>query len=181
MFEYDNIASVYLKLYEETRSLPKLYHISFDDSLEKTWTPMNPAGDESENKKSEIAEPDLPRISCSPSIHQCFQAIYQNIGHYFTKEKFPNMDFYVYEPQLNKKHRVLTPTQLQDKHYVHDAHITQEHCILDPVYMKKTMKVRIQNTNSSPMISYYPFDDPKFGRRDLAPSKIKYAVLRNYE
>jgi hypothetical protein len=166
-------------LLESRPVIPELYHISFDGSLEKTWYPQNPAGSE-QSHASSTSEPDLPRISCAPTIEQCFQAIYPNVCRYFEKENYPHMDFYVYQPQLKGSERVLTPEDLRKSRFVHDAHMTQEYCILDPVYMKRTMKVTITNTNKSEFMKHRPFADGRFKERWFAPKEVRYEVVERY-
>jgi hypothetical protein len=46
--------------------------------------------------QSIFAENLPPRISFSPSVTECFRAIWPNIHKYFTRHKYPHMDMYVY-------------------------------------------------------------------------------------
>jgi hypothetical protein len=156
-----------------------LYHISFRGDLQGVWTPRNPDGSDLEKPKDD-SEPDLPRISCSPTLRQCFQAIYPNISHLFEVERYPYMDFYAYSPELRAGTRVLTPKDLTAKRMVHDAHMTDEHCILDPVYMRLASKVRIRNTNKKPFLRHRPFGDPKRDERDFAPGEIDIKTIHTY-
>jgi hypothetical protein len=158
---------------------PKLYHISFRGNLQGVWTPRNPDGHELEKPKHD-SEPDLPRISCSPTIEQCFQAIYPNISHLFEVEKYPYMDFYAYSPEVKATTRVLTPSELTSKRMVHDAHMTQEHCILDPVFMRLVSRVRVRNTNKHPFLNHRPFGDPTRQERSFAPGKVEYRVVSEF-
>ena len=87
----------------------KLFHISFKGDLEGLWIPRNPDGLEptDDGYKSEAyPEPLLPRISCAPTIIQCFQAIYANVKHYFDDKKYPYMEFYVYSPVLKGNEKI---------------------------------------------------------------------------
>lgn len=149
-----------------------LYHISFRDNLEGVWIPRNPDG-----LTEDLSEPDLPRISVSPSIVQCFQAIYPNVSKYFEVDDYPHMDFHVYQPHFVGNERVLTPSFLTQNHMVHDAFLTEEHCILDPTFMTHIGSVRIQNTNGNQFLTYHPFDDPQEPERGFAPSAIKFSWL----
>lgn len=151
--------------------MKKLFHISFDGGLEGIWKPTIPAGSEL-GKKTELSEPDVPRISCSPTIEQCFQAIYPNVSKYFEEEKYPHMDFFVYSPVLKGTEKIWTPEYLTEFKLIHDAHVTQEHCILVPTFMKLIKKVRIMNTKLSPDFLYYPFNDNTQQRKYLAPKVI---------
>lgn len=101
----------------------KLYHISFKSDLEGIWKPRNPINEGIDT------EPDLPRISCAPTIEQCFQAIYPNISNLFEEKNFPYMEFYVYSPVLDGSERVLYSDQLTNNHIVPDAHMTDEVCV----------------------------------------------------
>ena len=160
---------------------PKLFHISFRDDLEGKWTPQKPEGEYDEKYyTSEHPEPDIPRISTSPTIKQCFQAIHANVKHYFEKENYPHMDFHVYTPKLTGKERILTPKELTDKRFVHDAHMTDEHSILDPVHMQLHSKIRIYNTNRSKMLNYKPFGDENTKERPFAPAQIRFKTLKKY-
>ena len=154
----------------------KLFHISFEGNLNGLWHPRNPYGEDGANG-GQYSEPDLPRISCAPSIEQCFQAIYPNISQYFEVEQYPHIDFYVYSPIFRGFERVLPPKYLTNHRYVHDAHMTEEYCILDPVFMNLVGRVRIQNTNGNPTLSYQPFDQLTNEIRFFAPSNIQVTWL----
>jgi hypothetical protein len=154
----------------------KLFHISFEGNLNGFWHPRNPYG-EDDASSAQYAEPDLPRISCAPSIEQCFQAIYPNISQYFEVENYPNLDFYVYTPVFRGFERILPPKYLTIHRYVHDAHLTDEYCILDPVYMQLIGKVRIQNTNNNPTLDYHPFDQIGNPKRFFAPTQLNVEWL----
>lgn len=159
--------------------IPELFHISFDDSLEGMWDPELPAGSDT-GRRTDTSEPDIPRISCAPTLKQCFQAIYPNISKYFEEKNYPHMTFYVYQPELTGNERVLTPDDLIEKHYVHDAHLTGEYCILDPVYMKKTMEIKIANTNDSEFMYYHPFNDQTSEKQGFAPKDVKIKIIKHY-
>ncbi len=147
-----------------------LYHISFNSNLEGIWEPMIPAG--STINKTELSEPDIPRISLSPTIEECFKAIYPNVSKYFKIENYPYMEFYVYSPVLTGKERIWTPSYLTSNKLVHDAHETNEYCILVPTYMKLVKKVKILNTKHSPDQFYHPFNDKSIPLKYLCPKII---------
>lgn len=153
-----------------------LYHISFETDLNGVWQPRNPYGEDNA-QDALYAEPDLPRISCAPTIEQCFQAIYPNVSQYFEIENYPNLDFHVYCPIFRGYERVLPPRYLTNHRYVHDAHLTDEYCILDPVFMRKIGQVRIQNTEHNSTLNYHPFNQLTNSERFFAPTDIKVKWL----
>ena len=161
----------------------KLYHISFRSDQEGVWNPRNPDGSQVKSKKKSGVkkEPNLPRISMAPTVEQCFQAIFPNISQYFEEKNYPHMDFYVYSPVFKGNERVLTPTELTRKGYVHDAHMTDEHCVLDKVQMKLVQKIRVFNTNKNEFLKYKPFGNDSSEERWFAPNHVKYTVLKTYE
>ena len=175
-------------LLESQGKLPKLYHISFRDNLEGVWEPRNPDGMDGETdggtdgektdiSEPDISEPDFPRISFSPTIKQCFQAIYPNVWKYFEEKNFPYMEFFVYSPRLSGRERVLTPRQLTERRFVHDAHVTEEHCVLDKVFMERIARIRVLNTNKERRTYYHPFNSKQYDRWRLAPSVVRFEVM----
>lgn len=164
------LRSMHFKPHDKT---VKLFHISFKEDLEGIWNPRNPQAGEQyytdkdlHKIKSITAEPDLPRISTSTTLTGCIGGIYANISHYFEDEKYnyPHLDFYVYSPVFDNKKviRVLTPKDLTDNEMVYDAHITHEHAILDPVYMKLVSKIRVYNCKDLPLMDFYPYNDHRY-------------------
>lgn len=151
----------------------KLFHISFDGDLEGEWKPQTPAGLEKEGK---YAEEDTPRICVSPTIKQCFQAIYPNVFRYFENKDYPYMDIFVYQPQPLIK-GIVYPKKLTKERWVFDAHVTDEHWITEPVKMKLIGKVRIFNTNKSSFVKSHPYNDPKEPICELFPKDIKISLL----
>ena len=104
----------------------KLYHLSFNASLEGVWTPKNPDGllpEDSEYVESVYPEPSTPRISCAPTIIQCFQAIYPNVKSLFDVNNYTHLDFYVYSPVFKGGEKVMTPDELCKKRMVHDVSV----------------------------------------------------------
>lgn len=161
----------------------KFYHISFKDNLEGMWNPKNPDGygiNIDEYKASGIAEPNLPRISVSTSIEKCFQAIYPNISKLFEEKNYPYMEFYVYTPILKGNEKIISSEELVSKRMVHDAHMTDEYVILNPVYMKKIYKIKIYNTNKNTFLYHHPFNDNKITKIGFAPDNIKYDIIKEY-
>jgi hypothetical protein len=156
--------------------MKNLQHISFNKNLEGLWKPQVPA--EYIENKTYLSEPDTPRISLSPSIEGCFKAIYPNVSKYFEIENYPYMEFYVYTPLLTGKERIWPPSYLTTNRLVHDAHETNEHCILTPVYMKLIKKIRIFNTNKSPDLFYHPFNDKNIPLKYLCPKVIIIKIIK---
>jgi hypothetical protein len=153
-----------------------LYHISLTNVLQGIWKPKDPIGGNDSNNGT-FTEKILPRISVGPTIEDCFRAIYPNVSKNFEEEKLPYIDFHVYQPIFNGMERILLPSTLTDFQLVHDAHVTHEHCILDPVYMRHVSIVRINNTNKSPDMNYNPFGDIQNPERFLAPLQVPYQTL----
>lgn len=153
-----------------------IFHISFRLYKEKVWHPRNPAGKKGD-MDGKYEEPDLPRISFSPTIEKCFQAIYPNVAKFFEDMNYPHMDFYVYTPKDKDGCLFVPPNELTRLRLVHDAHVTDEHISLDPVEMVPKFKCRIMNTNKNPMVWYHPFNDPNEPKRFLAPGKVKVRIL----
>lgn len=162
----------------------KLFHISFKGDLEGLWTPRNPDGLEptDDGYKSEAyPEPLLPRISCAPTIIQCFQAIYANVKHYFDDKKYPYMEFYVYSPVLKGNEKILTPEVLTRKKMVHDAFLTKEHAICSPVKMELLARIKISNIKQVEKIYYHPFNDEKKEKDSWIPGGFDYSVIHKYK
>ena len=86
-----------------------------------------------------------PRISFSPSVAECFRAIWPNIHKFFTRHKYPHMDMYVYALVKGNEKLMLTPEQMTKDSKLWDAFYTREHCFLTKVKVKKIAKVRIIN------------------------------------
>ena len=151
-------------------------HLSFDGKLAKLIKPRLPATIDS-SSKGEYPEPDIPRICLSPTIRQCFLAIYPNIHHYFTEKFYPYMDFYLYRPKTIAKDSVVTTEELTNKRYVHDAHVTGEIWLTRPTRFVLIDRVRVFNTNSSKGLYYHPFNKPSLPLKYLAPKSIRYETL----
>ena len=155
----------------------QLYHISFKNDLEGVWQPKTPEGG---GARTDSSEPETRRICVSPTIEQCFQAIYPNISQYFEDKNYPYMDFYVYKPQLVGTEEIITPEGLTEHRWVPDAYLTDEHWILDPTFMQLYSKIRIKNTNKNKWIEFHPYNDNSEEKRGFAPDGIKYKTLEKY-
>lgn len=154
----------------------ELYHISLMKRPSGIWTPRAPTGGGSQVTK--YTEPPTSRISVSPTIPECFQAIYPNVSHLFEVQNKPYLDFYVYSAELSTDVVVVNPSELNAGRLVHDAHITREHWITTPCKMILRWRVRIMNTNKSPDLNYRPYNDKHEKLRYLAPKNIAYTVIK---
>jgi hypothetical protein len=162
--------------------IKNFYHISFNGKLEGVWTPKVPDGKSGSLIRSDIpSEPNTPRISISTSIEKCFQAIFPNVYRYFEKDNYPYMEFFVYSPIFKGTERLFSTEDLIDGKLVHDAHMTKEYCVLDPVFMKLKMKIKVFNTNKNRFLSYHPFNDKNSDKKWFAPSNIQYEILETYK
>lgn len=166
------------------RTLPRLYHLSFRRDLPSTIDPRRPDGIQDDNPLYEeevFPEPDIPRFSCSPTIIQCFQAIYANVKHFFNERHYPHLDFYVYTPEITEETEVLTPDDLTKRRMVHDAFMTGEHCILNKFKLIKIAKVRIKRISNVEKIYYNPFNDPKETEPSWLPGGFSYEKLLSFK
>lgn len=148
--------------YIGTNRLPELYHISFHKTKATEWKPVLPAGTELVPDGSEdVGEPAVPRLSVSPSLEQCFRAVWPNIDKYFKEKKYPHLDFHIYQPEFTGNELVVGPKSLTSERWVWDAHITGEHWILSPVKMNYVGQCRVFNTLSSGLMMTRVFNDNK--------------------
>lgn len=154
----------------------KLYHISFRNDLPKKWIPRNVEG--AIGPTGLHPEPDTPRICLSPSVKECFWAIYPNVSRFFEEENYPYMIFHIYSPEnIDKKYLVNSET-LTNKRWVWDAYMTNEHWYLKPINMKRVGSVKIFNTNKSKMISGRPFNDGNQKLIEMFPKDILIEVIK---
>lgn len=96
-------------------------------------------------KNSLFSENLPPRISFSPSVTECFRAIWPNIHKYFTRHKYPHIDMYVYALVNGNEKLMYTPEFMTKENKLWDAFFTREHCFLSKVKIKKIAKIRIFN------------------------------------
>lgn len=154
-----------------------LYHLSFNGSLPNILQPRQPADSTTVNGK--FVEELPPRVSFSPTVQQCFTALYPNISQYFEEKNYPHMDMYVYVP-VGESERIAENIVL-DK--VWDAHVTGEVCFTTPTKVMRVAKVRIFNPGkltSDNSIYAPPFNNPMAKRRFVAPI-IKFKVIEEYK
>lgn len=151
---------MYLIANKVKKPFPTLYHLSFNPDLEGRWTPQLPDGDGLEVTDPEVhPEPDTARISLSPTVEQSFQAIYANVKHLFDDAPDKTLSFNVYVPIFTGKERIVTPDKLAQHRLIHDAHITEEHCVLDPLKMVWAGKVSIKAPRRRDVVMYRAFGD----------------------
>lgn len=138
----------------------ELYHLSFKPTLNGRWKPRQPHGSNtSEEAKTKLTYENLPpRISVSPTIQQCFWAIYPNISQFFEVKRYPYIVMYVYRPKITYRTKVIGNNEV--KRHVHDAHITGEICIISSVIMEKIAKIKIYNPVKNPEVKYRMFNLP---------------------
>lgn len=153
-----------------------LYHISFNGDLEGIWTPGTQAGSdtpgEAEDSSWAYPEPPMKAISVSPTVEACFIGVFPNVARFFEKDKFPHMNFFVYQPVFEGQERVVKPVTLTTDKLVWDAHITQEHRILDRVHMARVGEIEVLNTNKSSTRMTHPFNDVKNPEESVGPSDV---------
>mgnify|MGYP000146085051 CR=1 FL=1 len=162
-------------------ALKPLFHLSFNKTLEGIWYPRAPMSPSNADGSFRSGEVDFARICVSPSIEGCFYAIYPNVSSFFEERKKSYMDFYVYQARLLRKPKILTPEQLIQRKLVPDAHVTKEHGILEPVYMRLFQKIRVINTTAlrDKEIWYHPFNDPSKPMIFLSPV-CRYRIINRF-
>lgn|SRR5437763_1720099 len=156
------------------RDIPPLYHISFNRKLPLVLVPREPWGSELQPDESQpqeeptdpdawiFAEFQTPRVSFSPTIFQCVQAVYANTHQLFQNPRGlkEGLEFAVYRLDPHSKARVLFPEDLARKREVWDAHITQEHCFLDPVHIYYCGNIIAKVDKGIKGFDVHPFNDP---------------------
>lgn len=86
------------------------------------------------------------------------------------------MIFTVYTPKIVDQ-RVAYPYTLAQENVVHDALITLEHGILDPVFMKAIGRVRIFAPEKIEQIKYHPFGKEDTEDEVELPTEIAYEFI----
>lgn len=153
-----------------------LYHLSFNSNLPAALQPRQPHGEPA--KVSIYTEKLPPRVSFSPSVQQCFTAIYPNISKYFEEEKYPYMDMYVYAP-IGKGKRLSQDIVLQN---VWDSHVTEEVCFVSSIQITRVAKIRIFNPktlNRDNSIYTQPFNSRMAKVRFVAPI-VNFDILERF-
>lgn len=132
-----------------------LYHLSFNSNL-KELIPRLPEGTEL-GVSGDYPEPNIPRVSLSPSPELCFRAIYPNISKLLEEDKPENISFTLYRAIKVKPRDLHYPKELIAENWIHDANITLEHFVTKPVTLSKVGKVTFQNTSNDSGLMYQPF------------------------
>mgnify|MGYP001767713234 CR=1 FL=1 len=162
----------------------RLFHISFKDDLPSIIDPKRNDGiyeGEEGYQQEAYPEPSFPRFSCSPTIIQCFQAVYPNVKRFFDEDRVPYLDFFVYSPVIDNELEILTPEDLTKKRFVHDAFLTEEYCILSRVRIEKVAKIRINRIAVVEKIWYRPFNDPSEKKDSWLPGGFSFKVLQRFK
>lgn len=161
-----------------------LYHLSFSDSLPNTLYPRQPHGTGTKEDGSMLEE--LPaRVSFSPSIQQCFSAIYPNISHVFEKindgKGYPYIIMYLYVPVLDGTEEQIPERDVRKA--VWDSHVTGEVCFSSPVKVRLAGKIKIINPYRAPGgvkdITTKPFNRASSDEMFVSP-EIKFSLAEKY-
>ena len=166
----------------KARAVGELFHLSFSGTKTGTWFPITPAGTEDVNPDDvAFGEPPVPRISLSPTLEQCFRAVYPNIDFYFKDKRYPHVDIYAYRPRFKGGERIVLPETLTQERWVWDAHVTDEHWVLDKVEMELVGRYRFFNTEDNTHgYATRPFDDPNEPPNSyVGPNKVEFIPLKD--
>lgn len=177
-----HITDVPAKFTVKSKYVGELFHLSFSDIKAGVWSPITPAGTEDVNPDDvEFGEPPVPRISLSPTLEQCFRAIYPNIDFHFKDKRYPHMDIYAYRPRFKGSERMVLPETLTQERWVWDAHVTDEHWVLDKVAMELVGRYRFFNTEDGTHgYATRPFNDPKEPPNSyVGPTKVEFVALKD--
>ncbi len=160
------------------RKYNRLYHISFNVALSGILKPQVPAG--YDGGEGINAEPNLPRICMGLTVEGCVRAIYKNIENLFTVKGYPHVDLHIYVAKVGNRNDIVTPEVLTGLGFVHDAHITEEHWLVNPIRVRRSGDiVRVHNPGNYTPEKYRPFDDKKYYLTDYGPSlkDLKIEIL----
>lgn len=166
--------------------LETLYHLSTNfpknDGVVTRWNPLTPPWASTEDIKYKSAfdittEPSNERICFSTDIDKCIRAIWGNYEHLFDNSPDGTLQFAVFTPVGDIK--AVSPITITKNKWVHDAFLTDEWWVLDPVVMKHLGYVKVYDTRDSGYIPYRMFNDsalPVEGR--LRPKEVKWVWSR---
>ena len=177
-----HVSDVPAKFTVKSKNVGGLFHLSFSGTKAGVWSPITPAGTEDVNPDDvEFGEPPVPRISLSPTLEQCFRAIYPNIDFYFKDKRYPHVDIYAYRPRFKGGERIVLPETLTQERWVWDAHVTDEHWVLDKVEMELVGRYRFFNTEDNTHgYATRPFDDPNEPPNSyVGPNKVEFIPLKD--
>lgn len=154
-----------------SREIPELFHISFNRHLPSVLDPRQPWGGEVEPTEDDpkskdpdawiFAEFKTPRVSFSPTLADCVKAVFPNTHQLFQSPKGlkEGCEFAVYKYDPRSRAKIMFPEDLCEQRAVWDAHITKEHCFLEPVSVYFCGTVIIKLLGNFPGIMVHPFND----------------------
>lgn len=160
-----------------------LLHLSFNGELPTVLSPRQPAGVSVDTVTNELITTEKlpPRVSFSPTVQQCFSAIYPNISKFFEELDYPRITFYVYVGLPDKNTKYIPKKQVLAN--VWDAHVTDEVCVVSDIVITKTAKIVVTNpyrkNRKVTEIRTHPFNDPQKPEMFVSPV-IDYNVLTHF-
>lgn len=155
----------------KSESIPyNLYHLSLNPNLSGIWYPKQPDGHYT-NDSNLFYETPIAKISLSPSISQCYQAIYANIKLLYN-EKNDVITFNVYKPVFKGNELVILPKTFTEQEMIHDAHITEEHGVITPLNMVLLGKAAIKCPSSCDKMYYNAFNKDSKYKYGWLPSPV---------
>lgn len=144
--------------------LPELFHIS-EKQLPLVLKPrlMEYHSSNTGGEKTIYTEADIPRVSFSPTVYNCFTAVFPLIQDYMQSAAGikNGIFFQVYKAKPGINTRYMTPEALTKKRYVWDAHATKEHWFLDPIDIVFCGVVKVTYDPGPDWLDLYPYDDSK--------------------
>lgn len=155
-----------------------LYHMSFDEAASGDWEPRKLLRNPNNSDAHPIFGELLPnRISTSPTIEGCWAGIFAYLFEELkaNRNNHKEVKAYLYRATPKRGCRILTPDTLCNNFLVHDAHLTQEHCLLGPVHMTLERTLILKNTTTYPLkrwIKDHPFGNKDYGGLHYPPIEI---------
>lgn len=119
-------------------NVKNLYHLSIKNDL----ILMTPRIPKTAHEREEV---DTPRICFSKSIRGCILAINHHIELEFLSDALKILTLYVYKPRFQTRLYGNPNSEIIRKKLVHDAHITEEVWIEEPVVVECVGKIHIKN------------------------------------
>jgi hypothetical protein len=143
------------------KEIPDLFHIS-ENPLPSVLVPRTPEY-QAKKDKTKFTETDIPRVSFSPSIYNCFIAIFPMISKYMESNEGlkRGIFFYVYKAVPTSRNKILSPEELSKKKLVWDAHVTQEYCFLDSIAIRYCGVVKIDYDPDPVWNDIYLYNDKR--------------------
>lgn len=149
------------------------FHISTEDKLDdKVFKPRIPTyisreinSPEFKKRMDSLKDPNsienytqgyenytTPRVSFSPSINGCLQAIINEIG----KRNVCSQSLHVYIPEKPiSKYKIKTNKEIIEDGDIFDANITKEIWILEPVKLKYYGSIKVNKVTESPILQKF--------------------------